>query len=68
VLQSSDHAARIARFALEAVAAAAETSIDPDDPSRLNRALFAVGGRGALKKVMNYCTSLIGRPVHTPMH
>ena len=33
-MQSSDHAARIARFALGALQAAYETSIDVDDPSR----------------------------------
>ena len=32
--QPDDHAARIARFAMEAVAAARETLIDEDDPSR----------------------------------
>ena len=34
VWQAGDHAARIARFALGAMAAAYETSIDLDDPSR----------------------------------
>ena len=33
-LQSTDHAARIARFALDAMQAAYETPIDMDDPSR----------------------------------